>query len=159
MRTGQSDLSWARICLSQRLHSRPGSPICSIRLGYRDVCTLQGSGGSLVCCTASDPLCLRMLPLAWAQSTCRSDLSWARICLSQRLHSRPGSPICSIRLGCRGLCTLRVSVSSQLCCTASDHLCPRMLAVVSLHVWREEGRDPKKDAGEREREEAGENGG
>ena len=65
---------------------------CSIRFGCRELCTLQGPEGSLECCTASDPLCPRMLPLAWASGTCRSDLSWARTYLSPRLHSRRHSP-------------------------------------------------------------------
>jgi hypothetical protein len=100
---------------------------CSIRLGCRGLCTLGGSEGSRVCCTASDPLCPRMLPLAWAPCTCRSDLSSASTCLTKRLHNRRHSPIGSIRLGCRGLCTLGGPKGSRVCCTASDPLCPCML--------------------------------
>ena len=65
---------------------------CSIRFGCRELCTLGGPEGSLVCCTASDPLCPRMLPLAWASGKCRSDLSSASTCLSQRLRNRRRSP-------------------------------------------------------------------
>jgi len=62
---------------------------CSIRLRSRELCTLGGPEGSLVCCTASNSLCQRMLALASGLRTCSSGDSCPRSRPQERQRRQP----------------------------------------------------------------------